>query len=207
MRIPRSTYRIQLNKDFGFRDAARIAGYVARSATPRISSSESIGSFDPPIEPSATVHPIFFGQYSGVAKELSSAFNERGVRLKVVDSKIADYLQHQGAADVDVAIGRWVADYPDSDTFAYGLMHTKGGATGAFSGTPELDKLIERGRVEIDPAIRHAIYREVDEMVARDALLIPLFHEQVYRFVRPEIEGLSLSFVVPEVSYETLSIR
>ncbi len=30
MRIPRSTYRIQLNKDFGFRDAARIAGYVAR---------------------------------------------------------------------------------------------------------------------------------------------------------------------------------
>lgn len=30
MRVPRSTYRIQLNKDFGFRDAARIAGYVAR---------------------------------------------------------------------------------------------------------------------------------------------------------------------------------
>ena len=184
-----------------------LQGYVARAATPRISSSESIGSFDPPLEPSATVHPIFFGQYSGVAKELSSAFNERGVRLKVVDSKIADFMQHQAVADVDVSIGRWVADYPDSDTFAYGLMHTKGGATGAFSGTPELDKLIERGRVEIDPAIRHAIYREVDEMVARDALLIPLFHEQVYRFVRPEIEGLSLSFVVPEVSYETLSIR
>ncbi len=30
MRIPRSTYRLQLHKDFGFRDAAAIAGYLAR---------------------------------------------------------------------------------------------------------------------------------------------------------------------------------
>jgi len=184
-----------------------LQGYVPRTAAPRTSSGESRGSKDTPIEPVAAVHPIFFGQYSAVAKELSSAFSERGIRLKIVNSKIADFLQHQAAADVDITIGRWVADYPDSDTFAYGLMHTKGGAAGPFCGTPELDRLIERGRVEIDPAVRHDIYREVDEMVTREALLIPLFHEQVYRFVRPEIEGLSLSFVVPEVSYETLSIR
>ncbi|MEI9949035.1 MAG: malto-oligosyltrehalose synthase [Pseudomonadota bacterium] len=30
MRIPRSTYRLQLHKDFGFRDAARAADYLAR---------------------------------------------------------------------------------------------------------------------------------------------------------------------------------
>jgi (1->4)-alpha-D-glucan 1-alpha-D-glucosylmutase len=30
MRIPRSTYRLQLHKDFGFRDAANIVGYLAR---------------------------------------------------------------------------------------------------------------------------------------------------------------------------------
>ncbi|MFA6958958.1 MAG: hypothetical protein WC538_24055 [Thermoanaerobaculia bacterium] len=44
-------------------------------------------------------------------------------------------------------------------------------------------------------------------MIAREALLMPLFHEQVYRFVRPEVEGLSLSFAAPEVSYEALGIR
>ena len=30
MRIPRSTYRLQLTKNFGFHDAARVAGYLAR---------------------------------------------------------------------------------------------------------------------------------------------------------------------------------
>ena len=184
-----------------------LQGYVARATAPRASSGEAANARIAPIEATAGVHPIFFGQYSAVARELSSAFSDRGIRMKVVNTKIADYLQHQVAADVDLSIGRWVADYPDSDTFAYGLMHTKGGAAGPFCGTPELDRLIERGRVEIDPSIRHEIYREFDEMVTREALLIPLFHEQVYRFVRPEIEGLSLSFVIPEVSYDTLKIR
>jgi ABC-type transport system substrate-binding protein len=184
-----------------------LQGYVARTQAPRPSSSEPAASKNTPIEASAVVHPIFFGQYSAVARELSSAFGDRGIKMKVVNSRIAEYMQHQSAADVDLSVGRWVADYPDSDTFAYGLMHTKGGAAGAFCGTPELDRLIERGRVENDPAVRHEIYREFDELIVREALLIPLFHEQVYRFVRPEIEGLSLSFVIPEVSYDTLRIR
>ena len=61
--------------------------------------------------------------------------------------------------------------------------------------------------LEIDPAARHAIYRRVEEIIARDALLLPLFHEQVYRFARPEVEGLRLSYSVPSVAYEELSVR
>ena len=129
------------------------------------------------------------------------------MKFNAVNKNFAEFLEHQALADVDVAIGRWIADYPDTDTFTWGVMHTKGGAAGAFCGTPELDRLIERGRVEIDPAARHTIYREVDEMISREALLMPLFHEQVYRFVRPEVEGLALSFAAPEVSYEALRIR
>ena len=32
-------------------------------------------------------------------------------------------------------------------------------------------------------------------------------HEQIYRFVRPEVEGLHFSGSLPEVMYETLKIR
>jgi hypothetical protein len=38
-------------------------------------------------------------------------------------------------------------------------------------------------------------------------LLLPLFHEQTYRFARPEVEGLSLSSVVNVVDYASLLIR
>jgi len=45
------------------------------------------------------------------------------------------------------------------------------------------------------------------EILVRDALLIPRFHEQAYRFARPEVEGLTVSFATPTVAYESLRIR
>ena len=104
-------------------------------------------------------------------------------------------------------IGRWVADYPDADTFTQGVLHSREGVYGRYCGMPEIDALAERGRGEIDPRTRESIYREVEEIVAREALLIPLFHEQVYRFARPEVEGLALGFGTPIVQYENLTIR
>jgi hypothetical protein len=41
----------------------------------------------------------------------------------------------------------------------------------------------------------------------REALLLPLFHEQVYHFSRPEVEGLSVSFGAPTVAYDELRTR
>ena len=58
---------------------------------------------------------------------------------------------------------------------------------------PKLDELIARGREELDPTTRHSIYRRIEEIIEHEALLLPLFHEQVYRFVRPESEGMELA--------------
>jgi hypothetical protein len=40
-------------------------------------------------------------------------------------------------------MGRWLADYPDADTFAYGVLHSKEGLVGRFylrSGIPFIVK-------------------------------------------------------------------
>jgi ABC-type transport system substrate-binding protein len=55
--------------------------------------------------------------------------------------------------------------------------------------------------------VRHALYRQVEQVIARDALLLPLFHEQAYRFARPEVEGISASFWGQTVAYENLRVR
>jgi peptide/nickel transport system substrate-binding protein len=118
-----------------------------------------------------------------------------------------EYVEMRKTRDVDVVIGRWASDYPDADTFVHGVLQSQEGFMGLFAGTPEIDALGVRGRAEVDPRVRHSIYRQVEEIIARDALLIPLFHEQVYRFVQPDVEGLSLGFSLPTVAYEKLSVR
>ena len=67
--------------------------------------------------------------------------------------------------------------------------------------------LATHGLAESDPGVRHAVYREVEEMIAREALLLPLFHDQLYRFGRPELEGLEISFSPPYVDYASLSLK
>ncbi|HQQ77762.1 MAG TPA: ABC transporter substrate-binding protein [Thermoanaerobaculia bacterium] len=155
----------------------------------------------------AVVNPIMFGEFGGFTKELTQAFKEMGYSIRVVNKTMAEFLDAQHNAPTDVMIGRWIADYPDADTFAQGVLHSREGVNGRYCGMPAIDALTERARGEIDPRTRESIYREVEDIVAREALMIPLFHEQVYRFARPEVEGLSVGFGQPIVLYENLSIK
>jgi ABC-type transport system substrate-binding protein len=171
---------------------------------PRVAGDQ--GSAAPELEVTAAVHPVFEGEYASFAEEVTKAFHRVGVQIKPVTESIADYMEAQQKGSVDVIVGRWIADYPDADTFA-GVLNTKDGFIGRMCGSPELDRLVEAGRTESDPDARHAIYRKIEDTVTGEAMILPLFHEQVYRFARPEVEGLSLSYWMPTVSYESLGIR
>jgi ABC-type transport system substrate-binding protein len=158
------------------------------------------------VEVSAAAHPIYFEGYSPLANELWNAFAGAGVKVRCNRLSMEDFLAAGRVASVDLALARWNADYPDADNFAYRL-HSQGGTLGRMCGSAEVDRLIEEGRTETAPAIRHAIYRQIEEIIQRDALLLPLFHDQAYRFARPEVEDFSIVFGHPTVLYEELRIR
>ena len=95
-----------------------------------------------------------------------------GYSIRVVNKTMAEFLKAQTTAPSDIIIGRWVADYPDADTFAQGVLHSREGVNGRYCGMPEIDALTERGRGEIDPRTRESIYREVEEIIAREAFAL-----------------------------------
>ena len=89
------------------------------------------------------------------------------------------------AGKVDLKAQRWIPDFPDADNIAMGLLHSEEGALAGLSGSSEIDELIEQGRRESDPALRHATYREIEKILTREALIVPLFHEQTYPLRAP----------------------
>jgi ABC-type oligopeptide transport system substrate-binding subunit len=117
-----------------------------------------------------------------------------------------EWLEAVSQGTVDLVIGRWAADYPDADSFT-AILTSKEGLLGQLIGTPELDQLVQRGRTETSPAARHTVYRQIEEIVQRESLLLPLFHEQTYRFARPELVGLSLSYGVTGADYASLHYK
>ena len=182
-----------------------LLGYNAtppEAPSPAPPGSAGPGERTEALELTAAIHPIFSGEHAAYYKELDSAFRAAGITVRSATGSVAQYLESWNRGTTDMIIGRWLADYPDTDTFFQGLRYAW-----AQVGSPDLDVLINRGRTETDPAARHAIYRDLEAILKRDAVLLPLFHEQVYRFARPELEGLSVSFTYPTVAYETLQVR
>jgi ABC-type oligopeptide transport system substrate-binding subunit len=110
------------------------------------------------------------------------------------------------SGEADVAFMGWHADYPDADSFAYGCLHSRDGLAGPLCGGPRLDDLIERGRAEPDPSRRRALYLEMEDLLYAEALVLPLFHLQGYRLVRPELEGFAFNVFFPKVRYEELEL-
>jgi ABC-type transport system substrate-binding protein len=107
-------------------------------------------------------------------------------------------------ATFDLFAGRWYADYPDADSFNDTLLHSQRGIYGSLCGDPKLDEIIERARAETDPRVRRDDYAEIEEVLQRDAILLPLFHESAYCFAQAEVGGFELNFSNSAVSYEEL---
>jgi len=177
-----------------------LLGYETSRRTPSVPIKGEKGK---PVELSALVSPAFQAAFSPVVPELVKAWEAAGFQVRIDTQTEALRL----SAGADIMISGWIADYPDADSFVHGLMHSKEGFLGKYCGTPEMDRLIDRGRTETDPENRHDIYREAEEVIARRALLLPLFYDLTYRFARPEVEGFELTFSTSQpVPYEKLWI-
>ena len=156
----------------------------------------------------ALAHPVFSGQYRLVWEGLRELWCAAGLELKETRAATVTEINREvEACSADLLLDRWIADYPDTDSIVRLVLYSRGGFVAEWCGTPELDRLIEAGRRETDPGLRHAVYRELEELLVREALLVPLFHEQIYRFCQPGVEGLRLRTGVPEVRYEELVVR
>ncbi len=178
-----------------------LLGYESSSRRPSAPVQTAKGR---PVELTMIVSPAFRGAFSPMVPELVKSWEAAGFQISLLPQ--TDELRK--SAGCDIFLSGWVGDYPDADSFIQGFLHSTEGYMGAFCGTPEIDRLIERGRTETNPENRHDIYREAEEVIARRALLLPLFYDLTYRFARPEVEDFEMTFSTSQpVPYEKLWIR
>ena len=81
------------------------------------------------------------------------------------------------AGDADMFLQAWVTT-PQGDPGAVleTLLKSDGGSNSGGYANSELDKLLTDGRLTFEQEKREAIYDEVQEIIAADAAMIPVFH-------------------------------
>ena len=87
----------------------------------------------------------------------------------------------------------WVADYADPSAFLDALFHS--GSPDNYLGyhNPEVDDLLDRARAEQNREERIRLYREAQQRILDDGVVIPLYHDVEYWLVAPAVHGLQVT--------------
>lgn len=96
-------------------------------------------------------------------------------------------------ADGHIAVIGWCADYPDPENFLDILFHSDSLFNSSNYSNPDIDKLLEQAREELDPDIRLALYQEIEARLLEDYAVIPISHDVTYKLVNPRIKGFQIT--------------
>ena len=183
-----------------------LPGSVLRSATSQ-GEAEFSGDASRRVRLSTVLHPVFHHELRDFAVAFRRVVGRAGFDLEVADEeREGGWDRVFGDADVDLVLARWIADYPDPDTFVRGLLDSREGYLGRYLGSPELDELAARGSQESDPVLRRSYYEQAEEILRERGTFIPLFHEKVYRFGSGRLSGFEVTMSKPVVPYERLEL-
>jgi len=92
---------------------------------------------------------------------------------------------------IDFFRGSWIGDFPDGENYLalfYGGYDAPPNYTRFIN--EEFDALYEASTQEADPAIYIEMYRKMERIVLDEAPVVPLYYDEVVRFVNNRVSGL-----------------
>ncbi|MEM6825590.1 MAG: ABC transporter substrate-binding protein [Pseudomonadota bacterium] len=97
------------------------------------------------------------------------------------------------AGEADMFLQAWVTT-PQGDPGAVleTLLKSDGGSNSGNYTNPELDKLLEDGRLTFEQDKREEIYDAVQEIISSDAAMIPVFHVSQVNVAKPGLTGYAV---------------
>lgn len=131
-----------------------------------------------------------------VAEVLQQQLKQIGIDLQVKVLEFGAYIDAASKGETDLFISGWGNATGDADYNQYNLFHTKSqGAPGnhSFYSNPEVDKLIDDGRKEKDPAKRTQIYEQTQQIEMNEAALIPYRFSENLAAIEKGVEGVWIS--------------
>lgn len=108
------------------------------------------------------------------------------VNIRTVD--FATWLDEQNSGNFDMLMMGWLGNI-DPDDFYYAQHHTDGTSNAQKYSNPEVDRLLDEGRVDTDEASRKAVYAEAATLIADEVSYIYLYNPSVIQAWNPALSG------------------
>ncbi len=112
-----------------------------------------------------------------------------GIAMTVEEVEWGDFLRDLNEGRYQLFSSGWIADYPDSQNFLDVLFHSASPQNHTGYRNEQVDRLLERARVENDPAKRRELYRQAERIIVNEVAWIPLTNAINHFLVKPYVKG------------------
>jgi peptide/nickel transport system substrate-binding protein len=132
----------------------------------------------------------YFPNPKPIAEAFAADLSAIGIRVSLQTKDWAAYLADRNKQPgYQAFMLGWTGDYGDPDNFYY--AHFGSGSTDDLGKwkNDQVFKLLDEGRAKDDKAERTKIYKQVDEVLYKEAVRIPIVHSQPLLAKRKNVSG------------------
>lgn len=130
------------------------------------------------------------------ARVLASQMSQTGLKISLQSNEWGAFYKDVGQGAYEMALMKWVGvNDPDIYRVAFHSANiAPKGRNRSFYQNKKLDQLLEQGFKERDQLRRSKIYNQIQELIAKDFIVIPLWHDMEVSILKTNVENYQLRY-------------
>jgi len=128
--------------------------------------------------------------YLDLCEYIQNSLQDIGLNIKIEVNPPSTHRQMVATSKLNFFRGSWIADYPDAENYL-SLFYSKNlcpeGPNYTRFSSKAFDNLYEMSLSAINLDERYALYNKMDKMLIDNAVIVPLYYDQVLRFSQKNI--------------------
>ncbi len=132
--------------------------------------------------------------YQDICTAIQSQLKEVGINISIALNP-ASFLREKAAkGEAAFFRGSWIADYPDAESYLT-VLYGENPAPPNYTrfNYPPYNQLYLQSLTENNDVQRYDLYQRLDQMMIDQAPIVPLFYDEVLRFVNPRVSNLGIN--------------
>ena len=134
--------------------------------------------------------------YLDICEYLQRELQKIGVEIKIDVMPTASLRQAKSSGKLELFRASWIADYPDAENYLSlfnSFNFSPNGPNYTHYSNPEFDILYKESLSLVSDSLRFKKYKKMDSLIMSDFPVIPLYYDQVIRFVQKNIQGMEIN--------------
>ncbi len=128
--------------------------------------------------------------YSDLASFIARQLEEVGLKIQVEVVQKSLLLEQTAKSQALFFRGSWMADYPEAENYL-SVFYGKNPAPPNYTryNNAAFDKLYEAAIITENDSLRYTLYQQMDQLVIRDAPVVPLWYDEVIHLEQLWVSG------------------